>query len=97
MQSAYSYYGSRLHLILEDEVADSFNRFQQAWFDAQTNHEATHGTRWDPSEPLLIDFEESDKLAWDNVGRIINLLIEVNGSGLELTEEEITDDFLVKL
>lgn len=98
MQSAYSWCGSRIHLVLKDEVADAYNRFQKAFFDAQTKHRETHGTQWDPmNEPLLIDYEENDKEIWDKIGNIINLMVEVNGGGLDIPEEEMTDDYLVKL
>ena len=35
MQSVYSMCGSRLHLILKDEVADGYNRFAVAFEIAQ--------------------------------------------------------------
>jgi hypothetical protein len=98
MQSAYSWMGSRLHLVLEDEVANAYNRAQEAWYAAQTNHKKLHGREWNPvSEPLLIDWTDEQRKAWDDIGSIINLLIEVNGGGLAITEEEITSDFLEKL
>jgi hypothetical protein len=98
MQSAYSWCGSRLHLVLEDEVADAYNRFQDAFFEAQKKHRETHGAQWDPvNEPLLIDYEDRDKEIWDKIGSIINLLVEVNGGGLNIPEEEMTSDYLVKL
>lgn len=97
MQSAYSWMGSRIHLVLEDEVADRYNRFQQAWFDAQTNHKKRTGAPWDPTTPLLIDFADEDKVAWDAIGSIINQLVALNGGGLDIPEEEMTSDFLVKL
>lgn len=97
MQSTYSFMGSQLHLILEDDVADAYNRMQQAWFDAQENHRETHGTHWDPKTPLWIEFADEDKVIWDKIGHIINLLVELNGGGITMPEEEMTSDFLVKL
>ena len=97
MQSYYSFYGSPLHLILEDEIADGYNRAAKAFYDAQKAHLERTGTRWDPSEPLWIETTDEDQAAYAAVGKIINLLIEVNGGGLQIPEEEMTDDYLVKL
>lgn len=97
-QSVYSYYGSRLHLYLEDEIAEGYNRFMDSWYKAQQLHRELHEREWDPkTEPLLIDYESKDKKAYDDVGRIINLLVEINGGGLEIPEEETTEDYLVKV
>jgi hypothetical protein len=97
MQSAYSFMGSRLHLVLEDDVADAFNRMQDAWFDAQKNHKEKIGTEWNPAEPLLIDCAREDTDVWNKIGSLINLLIEINGGSLHIPEEEMTSDYLVKL
>jgi hypothetical protein len=98
MQSAYSWYGSRIHLVLEDEVADAYNRFLKAWYDAQVKHKEVHGKQWDPvDEPLLINYNDRDKEVYDALGNIINKLVELNGGGLEIPEEEMTSDYLVKL
>lgn len=97
MQSIYSFYGSRLHLILEDDVAEAYNRAAQAFYDAQINHKERTGTKWTPDEPLLMVTNDADQKAYDDVGRVINLLVEINGGGLEIYEEEMTSDYLVKL
>jgi hypothetical protein len=97
MQSTYSFMGSKLHLILEDEVAEGYNRMQDAWFAAQRKHKEVHGVQWDPLTPLLIEFDDADKAAWDAIGSLINLLVEVNGGGIDMPEEEMTSDYLVKL
>ena len=97
MQSAYSWMGSRIHLVLEDDIAAAYNRAQDAWFAAQREHKETHGRPWDPIEPLFIHLTAAERKAYDDIGRIINLLVEVNGSGLDIPEEELTSDYLVKL
>lgn len=97
-QSIYSFYGSRLHLILEDTLAEAYNRFLKCWYEAQQFHHQLHEKPWDPkTEPIEIRCDEEDKKAYDQVGRVINLLVEINGSGLDLPEEECTADYLVKL
>jgi len=97
MQSYYSFYGSPLHLILEDEIADGYNRAAKAFYEAQEAHLERTGTRWDHSEPLLMHTTDKDQAAFDAVGSIINVLAEVNGGGLDIPEEEITEDYLIKL
>ncbi len=98
MQSAYSMYGSRLHLVLEDEVADAYNRCVDAFLEAQEVHKERTGIRWNPkTEPIWINWNEEDQQIYEKIGNIINLLAEVNGGGLDIPEEEITSDYLVKL
>jgi len=98
MQSYYSYMGSPLHLILEDELAEAFNRRLKQFFDAQIQHLETHGRKWDPeTEPLLMAKDDEAQEAYDKVGRVINLLVEINGGGLHIPEEQLPDDYLVKL
>lgn len=99
MQSIYSFYGSRLHLILEDKLAEAYNRRIEQWYEAQEHHLKVTGKKWDPKDlPLLLmrkDDEAQD--AYDKVGSVIRLLVEINGGGLDLPEEECTSDYLVKL
>jgi hypothetical protein len=97
MQSAYSWMGSRLHLILEDDIARAYNRAQEAWYGAQENHKKVHGKEWEPeNEPLLIDMTDEERKAWNDIAKIINLLGEING-GLDIPEEELTSDHLEKV
>jgi hypothetical protein len=97
-QSVYSYLGSPLHLILEDEIAEGFNRFHDAFIQAQKTHFETHGRKWDPvTEPIFMVFTEEDQEAYDKVAQLINLLSEINGGGISISEEQITSDHLEKL
>lgn len=97
MQSIYSFYGSRLHLILEDDIADAYNRRLQQFRDAQIRHKERTGSQWNPTEPILMENDPEAQKAYDDVARVINLLVEINGGGLELTQEEMSEDRLVKL
>lgn len=96
-QSFYSYMGSPLHLILEDEIAEGYNRFHDAFIEAQLYHKQRTGQKWTKDEPLWMNYREEDKVAFDNVGRVINLLVEINGGGLDIPDEQCTSDGLVKL
>jgi hypothetical protein len=97
MQSVYSVCGSRLHLILDDEVADGYNRFAVAFQVAQEEHMAKTGTLWDPYQPLWSDVNEKDLAAYNAVGGLMNQLIEINGGSLDIPEEEMTSSLLIKL
>lgn len=97
-QSYYSWMGTRLHLLLEDDLAEAYNRAQVVYFEAQDRHLERTGLKWDPvSEPLLIHWTEEEQLAWDKLARIVNLLVEVNGGSLSIPEEEMSSDYLIKL
>lgn len=97
-QSTYAVYGSPLHLILEDSLAEAWNRAQKAFFDAQVNHKVRYDREWDPvNESLLIKWTDEEQKAYDDIARLINLLIEINGGSLDLFLEQMTSDYLVKL
>ena len=90
--------GTHIHLVLEDEYAAKFNRAQQAFFDAQLNHIKTHGSIWNPvTDALFIPWTKEEDKAWDQMAKLINLLIEMNDGGLDISESDITSDFLVKV
>ncbi|MET0786025.1 MAG: hypothetical protein ABWY25_04915 [Paenisporosarcina sp.] len=98
MQFAYSWMGTRIHLVLEEEVADAYNRAQDAWYAAQRDHREYHEREWNPrTEPIVIDWSDAERNAFNDVGHIINLLSKLNGGGFDIPEEEITSDYLVKL
>jgi hypothetical protein len=97
MQFAYSWMGTRIHFVLEEEVADAYNRAQDAWYAAQRDHHEYHERKWNPqTEPIAIKWSDAERNAFNDVGHIINLLGKLNG-GLDIPEEEITSDYLVKL
>lgn len=97
MQSNYSFLGTRITLLLKDEVAAAFNRAQDAFFAAQKLYIAQTGLKWTGAEALEINWTDEEQKAFDDIGRIINLLVEVNGGTLEVGEENMTSDYLVKL
>jgi len=97
MQHTYSYFGSPLHLVLEDEIAEGFNRFHDAFIAAQLKFKEEYGVRWTPDLPLYIITNDKDQEAYHNVGRVINLLAEINGGGIAISEEECTSDHLERV
>lgn len=98
MQSYYAFYGSPLHLLLEDDLATAYNRRVEQFMDAQKRYKEEHGIPWTPDHPLLMQVDEEAQNAFNKVGRVINLLGEINGGGLEMPEEDMPSDTpLVKL
>jgi hypothetical protein len=96
-QHAYAFLGSRLHLVLEEKIADGYNRFVDAFDKAQFDYRKDNGFPWNPSSPLEIDCTPEDNAAWNAVGSIINLMCEVNGTGLDIPQAECTSVYLVRI
>lgn len=95
MQKIYSYYGSPLHFPLEVEIAERFNRFVKAFYAAQLRFKEENGRPWTPDETLKFEnVSKKDEEAYNNVGKVINLLVKINGGGLDITEEQMTSDYL---
>jgi hypothetical protein len=97
MQHTYSYHGSSLHLVLEDKIAEGYNRITDAFLAAQKLFKEEYGVNWTPDIPLEMVFEQEDMDSYNKVGRIINLLVEINGGGIDITEEQMTSDHLVRV
>lgn len=96
MQSAYSYNGTRIHLVVDDDVAAAYNRAQDAFFKAQKDHQTRTGSEWNYTELLLIDWTEEEQNAWNNMAAVINAMVALNGDGIDVADE-MTSDYLVKL
>jgi hypothetical protein len=97
-QSYYSWCGTRLHLLLDDDLARNYNRSQVAFIDAQIEHRKTNGRDWRPSEEYLdVGWAEEERNAFNAISEIINLLVKINGGTLNITEAEMTTHKLVKL
>lgn len=96
-QPTYSFLGTRLHLVLEEKIADGYNRFVDAFDKAQFDYRKEYGFPWNPNAPLEIDSTLEDNAAWNAVGSIINLMCEVNGGSLDLSEAECTSVYLVRI
>lgn len=96
-QSTYAFLGSRLHLVLDDKVAEAYNRYSDNFIQAQFDHEARTGSKWTPDQPLWMEKDDEAADAWGKIGALVNQLIEINGGSLDLPEEECTADDLVKL
>jgi hypothetical protein len=97
MQNVYSWMGSRLHLVLEDEVADAYNRAQDAFMEAQRNYKATTGKDWTGAEPMWMNWTDQEQTAWNSIAGIINNLVKLNGGALDIKEDELTSEYLVKI
>lgn len=96
-QHLYSFHGTRLVLMLEEKIAEGYNRFSDAFMAAQRRFKEEYGIAWTPNLPLELNCSDEDIEAHNAVGKIINLLCEVNGGSLEVTEDEFTSDHLIKV
>lgn len=93
MQSTYSFYGSQLHLILEDEVVERYNRVAIAFANVDAKAVQANPTNY----IWLEGIQDGDMEAWNAIADLINKLIEINGGSLDIPEEEMPYNCLVKL
>jgi len=84
---------SILKIEITEEKAAAYNRWTQAFFDAQKKLRDA-GTPWEPTEPIYIVCTEEDMRIYNEVGAVINEAISKIDQ--EKTPIEIEDDFLVK-
>lgn len=93
MQSIYSFYGSQLHLILDDEVAERYNRVAVAFANVDAK-----SVQANPTNLIWLEgVDDDDMTAWNAIADLINKLIEINGGSLDIPEEEMPYNYLVKL
>jgi hypothetical protein len=94
----YSYNGSVVHLLLNENLANAYNRAMTSWFQAQKDFEEIHGRKITADEvikgKLRISVSEEEGLAWNKIACIINGMIN---DGLTLKEEDCTSIYLEKL
>jgi hypothetical protein len=96
-QSVYSFFGSPLQLILDDGIAERYNRFIKEFLDAQFRYAEKHGKRWEPHNSLPMKTSPKDLKAYSIVGKLMNYMIGINGGSMDLPEEQCVSDFLEKL
>lgn len=96
-QSVYSVYGSPIHLILDDDFVSAYNRAQDAFVQAQKDHLTRTGSPWTGLEQMLIHWTDEEQAAFNNFAGVMNSIIELNGGGIDLTEEQMPSLHLVKL
>lgn len=97
MQYTYSFLGSPLHLVLKDEIAEGYNRFVDSFLAAQELFAEEYGVKWTPELPIEPKIRRGDVDAYNNVGRVINLLVEINGGALDISEEQCTSPYLIRI
>lgn len=90
MQYTYSLYGSPLHLILEEKVAEGYNRVHLGFIEAQKKFKEEYGIQWNPDLPFELNASAEDLKAYDDIANLLNLLIEINGGVLDISEEQCT-------
>ncbi len=97
-QSVWSAYGSPLHLVLEDSFAEAYNRSVEKFLEAQNLHKMEHGHQWDPlKESLKIYWTDEEQDAFGKYADLLNMMIDINGGGLDIDIEDCPSDYLVKV
>ena len=97
MQSLYSVYGTKIHLLLEDEFAANYNRAQDALIEAQKQFLTTTGQQWTGLEEIYVEWSKEERSAFNDFADLMNKLIELNGGSIDIREEDMQSDYLVKL
>lgn len=95
-QSVYSWMGTPMHLVLDDDFAAAFNRAVDAFLNAQLDYKNLTGQQWN-GEPFVIGWTTEEMTAFNGIAEIINTIIKVQGDGIDIPEEQVTSDYLVKL
>jgi hypothetical protein len=97
-KSIYSFQGSKVHLKMEDRLAEGYNRAMKAWFQAQIDFEKHNGRKITVEEimegKLKIVCDGQDSNAYNTVVKFMNKLYD---NGLVLNMDDCTSDYLEKL
>lgn len=95
-QSYYSVYGTRIHLLIDDEFAKNYNVAVDAFNAAQKTFKATTGNNWN-GEPLWVDWTDEAHAAYNEFADFMNHMIKMNGGSLDIGEDDLTDGYLTKV
>ena len=96
MQSYYSVYGTRIHLLIDDEFAANYNRAQDAFAEAQKNYMILRQKAWN-GEELWINWTDAEQNAFNEFAKLMNTMIKMNGGSLDIKQEDMTSNHLEKL
>lgn len=97
MHSTYTWMGSPIHVVLDDEIADAFNRAQAAFFAAQLDYKERTGSEWTGHEVLEMNWTPEEQRVWNAFGSVINALVDLNGGSIPITVEDCPSDYLEKV
>lgn len=96
MQSVYSVYGTKLHLILDDDFAEAYNRASEKFTTATVDPNNVDVVK--STVTLTLDMTDEERHAFNTFADLLNRLIEINGGGIWfMTEEDCTSNYLIKL
>lgn len=84
MQHIYSFCGSPIHLMLEDDVADAYNRVASL---TEADLKVFNISNGETKHVLVA--EEEDVAVYNAIADIINKLCEINGGTIHLQEEDL--------
>lgn len=94
MQSVYSFLGSPLHLILEDDVADGYNEIATALAGRDLK---TYIIRDGDVRHSLMYASPGATASYNAIADLINKLCEINGGSLDIDPDEMPHIHLVKV
>lgn len=88
-QPMYSWYGTPLHIPCSERMADAYNRRLEQFQEAQKEYYDRTGKRWDGRAPLMMQKDVEASEAYNKIGKIINLLVDLCGGSItgEFNEE----------
>ncbi len=94
-QKIYSWLGTKIQVPLPVELAENFNKFQKAFFDAQRKFMEENGRQWSHVEPLMIHSSREENEDWNKIGDLINYLVDLNGGSINIGLIDIKEDYLI--
>lgn len=100
MQHAYSWNGTRIHLVVEDQIADAYNRAFDKFLQAQKDFRVLAGRAWSPAdgnETLFITWDDDEMEAWNNVAAVINGIVKLNGGSIDIAGAEMNSNYLKRV
>jgi hypothetical protein len=85
---------SPLKFELSEDFADAYNRALKAFFEAQTYYKTKFRTPWEPSQALEMYVKKEDIDVFNAFGDILDKALDDYGA--DVSEEELTNDYLIK-
>lgn len=99
-QHAYSWNGSRIHVVVEDSIADAYNRAFDKFLQAQRDFKSLTGRRWTPAdgnETLFITWDDAEMEAWNNMAQVVNSIVKLNGGSIDIQGAEMNSNYLKRV
>lgn len=93
MQHAYSWCNTRIHLVLEDDIAATYNRAFDKYLKAKKEFPNAEIS----GDILTFDFTEEEMDAWSGIRKIINDIIELNHGRIDIQGLEMSSNYMTRV